>query len=76
MVIPTTELQQRMAKLHNEKTLQIYLCTTGSKRCWEIRGLGHDVRKLEEGVRKEPLRDFTQYLNPNGWAAVANRLKG
>jgi hypothetical protein len=76
VVIPTTELQQRMAKLHNEKTLQIYLCTTGSKRCWEIRGLGHDVPKIEEGVRKEPLRDFTQYLNASGWAAVANRLKG
>src|SRR5580704_6692436 len=41
MVIRTAELRQRMAKLHNEKTLQIYLCTTASKRCWEIRGLGH-----------------------------------
>jgi hypothetical protein len=75
VVIPTDELQQRMTKLHNDKTLQIYLCTTGSKRCWEIRGLGHDVPKIEEGVRFEPLRDFTQYLNARGWTAVTNKLK-
>jgi hypothetical protein len=75
VVIPKTELQQRMTELHNEKTLQIYLCSTGSNRCWEIRGLGHDIRRIEEGIRKNPLRDFTQYLNANGWAALTQRLK-
>jgi hypothetical protein len=74
MVIRTDELQQRMAKLRNEKTLQIYLCTTASKHCWEIRGLGHDVPRIEEGVRTNPLRDFTQYLNANGWAALTKKL--
>ncbi len=76
VVIPTAELQQRMTKLHNERTLQIYLCTTGSKRCWEIRGLGHDMPRIEEGIRKNPLRDFTPYLNADGWNAVAKKLKG
>lgn len=75
VTIPTAELQQRMTKLHNDKTLQIYLCATGNQRCWEIRGLGHDVPQIEEGVRKNPLRDFTQYLNANGWAGIANNLK-
>ncbi|MGA2966846.1 MAG: hypothetical protein ABSD64_11585 [Terriglobales bacterium] len=74
VVIPTAELRQRMTKLHNEKTLQIYLCTTGSNRCWEIRGLGHDMLRIEEGKNKSPLRDFTQYLNANGWAALIKRL--
>ena len=77
VVIPTAELQQRMAKidkLHNEKTLQIYLCTTGSTGCWEIRGLGNDVRQIEEGVRKQPPRDFSSYLN--GWDTFTKRLKG
>jgi len=74
VVIPKAELHQRMTKLHSDKTLQIYLCSTGSKRCWEIRGLGHDLSQIEEGVRNEPLRDFTQYLNANGWAALTKKL--
>ena len=93
VVIPTVELQQRMAKLHNEKTentLQLYLCTTGSRDkktgkieanwgdagCWEIRGLGHDMPQIEEGVRKQPSRDFSSYLNANGWDTFTKRLKG
>jgi len=75
VVIPKAELHQRMTKLHHaDKTLQIYFCTTGSKCCWEIRGLGHDLSQIEEGVRNEPLRDFTQYLNANGWAALTRKL--
>jgi len=76
MVIPTAELRRRMTKLHNDKTLQVYFCTTGSNLCWEVRGLGHDMLRIKDGVRNEPLRDFTQYLNKNGWAAVTDRLKG
>jgi len=75
VVIPKTELQQRMTELHNEKTLRIYLRSTGSNRCWEIRGLGHDMRRIEEGIHNNPLRDFTQYLNANGWAALTQKLK-
>jgi hypothetical protein len=74
VVIPTAELRRRMTKLHNEKTLQIYLCSTVSNRCWEIRGLGHAMPQIEEGVHKNPLRDCTQYLNTNGWAALTKKL--
>ena len=74
VVIPTAELQQRMTRLHTDKTLQIYLCTTENKWCWEIRDLGHDISQIKEGVRNEPLRNFTQYLNANGWAALTKKL--
>jgi hypothetical protein len=73
VVIPTVDLRQRMRKLHNKGTLQIYLCT-GSDFCWETRGLGDDRLQMEEGVRKEPLRDFKQYLNAKGWAALTKKL--
>ncbi len=75
VIIPTTELQRRMRKLHNKGTLQIYLCSTRSNDCWETRDLGNKMLQMEAGVRKNPLRDFTKYLNQKGWAAVANRLK-
>jgi hypothetical protein len=74
VVTPTLELRQRVTELHNKGTLQIYLCS-GSNFCWETRGLGDDMLRMEEGVRREPLRDFTQYLNANGWAAVTNKLR-
>jgi hypothetical protein len=32
--------------------------------------------QIEEGVRTNPPRDFTQYLNASGWAAIASKLKG
>jgi hypothetical protein len=68
VVVPTADLRQRMMELHNKGTLHIYLCSTGSNLCWETRGLRDDMLQLEEGVHKNPLRDFTQYLNVNGWA--------
>ena len=74
VVIPKAELQRRMTKLHTDGTLQIYLCSTGSNCCWEIRGLGHNMLQIEEGIRKQPLRDFTQYLNAKGWASVTTKL--
>lgn len=74
VVIPTAELRQRMTKLRKHGTLQIYLCSTGSNCCWETRGLGDDMFQMEEGVRKNPLRDFTQYLNADGWGALTKKL--
>jgi hypothetical protein len=74
VVIPTAELRQRMTELHSQGTLQIYLCS-GSTFCWETRGLGDDMRQMEEGVRNNPLRNFTQYLNAKGWTAVTKKLR-
>ena len=45
-----------------------------SNFCWETRGLADDMQRIEEGVRNNPLRDFTQYLNADGWAALTKKL--
>jgi hypothetical protein len=78
VVIPTPELQQRMKKIHapDTVTLQSYFSSTNSNRCWETRGIGIDgSRQIAKGTYECPHRDFTDYLNENGWAAVANKLK-
>ena len=78
IVIPTAELEQRMRKIHSSDrgTLQSYFCSTKGNRCWETRGLGLNVeRQIAEGTYENPDRDFTEYLNENGWTAVVNKLK-
>jgi hypothetical protein len=79
VVIPKAELQRRMKKIHGSDrgTLQIYLCSTKKNRCWETRVRGEDkvVHQIAEGTYEDPIRDFTKYLNENGWAAVVNKLK-
>jgi hypothetical protein len=79
VVIPTAELQRRMIDLHGPDTgaLQVYFCSTETYQCWEARGLGNaDKMRIAEGSYENSVRDFTEYLNKDGWAAVANRLKG
>jgi len=46
VVIPTAELQRYMTEIHasDGAKIQIYLCATESKQCWEIRGLGNSVK--------------------------------
>ncbi len=79
VVVPTAELQRRMTELHGSHSgkLQSYFCSTKNNECWEIRsrGLGDDIRKMKEAVRNNPLRDFTQYLNADGWATLMKKLK-
>jgi len=74
VIIPTAQLQPRAAKIHKSGTLHIYLCS-GKTFCWETRGLPVDMLQMKEGVRNEPLRDFTQYLNAKGWVAITDKLK-
>ena len=78
VVIPTVELQRRMTEIHGSDsgTLQSYFCSTETDRCWEARGLGStDKMQIADGTFKNPARDFTKYLNEDGWAAVANKLE-
>jgi hypothetical protein len=78
VVVPKAELQRRMKKKHTSErgTLQIYLCSTKKDQCWEMREVGREAeRQIAEGSYEDPARDFTKYLNKDGWAAVANRLK-
>lgn len=77
IVIPATELQRRMAELHESGSdvLQCYLSSTESGQCWETRGLGKkDKLEIVCGTYRNPLRDFTRYMNEDGWTALKNRL--
>jgi hypothetical protein len=81
VVIPTVELRKRMAEIHrsDSEKLQSYLSSTEiDYRCWETRGLADGsvgMKQILKGTYKNPVRDFTQYLNANGWAAVTNKLR-
>lgn len=78
VVIPTSELQLRMKKIHGHDTvtLQSYFSSTTNNQCWETRDIGIDGnRQIAKSTYECPDRDFTDYLNENGWAAVANKLK-
>ena len=77
VVIPTAELQRRMTEIHGSESakLQSYFCSTENNQCWETRGLGNRVMlQIAKGTYENPVRDFTEYLNENGWAALAKKL--
>ena len=77
VVIPTAELQRRMTEIHGSGSgaLQSYFCSTKKNQCWETRGLGRNVElQIAEGTYKDHDRDFTKYLNTNGWAALTKKL--
>jgi hypothetical protein len=78
VVIPTTELQRRMTEIHgsDKGKFQPYFCSTKNNRCWETRNLRTKVMlQIAEGTYEDRIRDFTEYLNENGWATVAKKLK-
>lgn len=77
IVIPKAELLRRMAKLHESDgdILQCYLSSTESGQCWETRGLrNEDWLQIINGTYKSSLRDFTRYLNNDGWTALTKKL--
>jgi len=75
VVIPTTELRQRMESIHGSKGENFH--STEEKQCWETRGLGSEDKLLIANGRYEnPVRDFTQYLNEKGWGALIRKLSG
>jgi hypothetical protein len=78
LVIPTAELQRCLAELHGPDgdIIQCYLSSTESGQCWATRGLGkEDKLQIVNGTYKCPLRDFTRYMNEDGWSALINKLK-
>lgn len=78
VVIPTPELRQRLTEIHgsDDGKLQSYLCSTESDHCWEVRAPRHDqvLLQIADNLYEDSKRDFTQYLNKNGWAAVVKKL--
>jgi len=80
VIIPTVELRRRIREIHGADTamLQCYLSSTKEDECWETRGLSSSeiMNQIASGTHGDPARDFTSYLNENGWAAIASRLTG
>jgi hypothetical protein len=77
ITIPTVELQRRIAQLHgsNGDVLQCYLSSTGNGQCWETRGLSKGEKlQIIDGTYRSPLRDFTRFLNEDGWAVLTKKL--
>ncbi len=81
VIVPIAELQDRLIKIHGsegEKDIHSYLWVTEDNRCWETRALeGHtvDEHRIAAGrYENNPDRDFTKYLNDNGWAVLVERL--
>jgi hypothetical protein len=80
VVVPTTELQSRLGQIHGLKKnkIQSYLCVAESNQCWEARDLTDrkkDERLIAAGKYEEnPHRDFTKFLNDDGWNAPVKKL--
>jgi hypothetical protein len=79
VVVPTVEYRRRLERIHGLKgrMIQSYFWVTERNRCWEARGLKdgiNDERRILAGVYKNSVRDFTKYLNEEGWSAIAKKL--
>jgi hypothetical protein len=77
VIIPKAELRRRMVDIHGSDIarLQSYLCSTENKKCWETRGLQNSAMvQIANGTYEDPVREFTEYLNENGWAAITKKL--
>lgn len=78
IIVSPDELLRRFRAIfrNSEKRIDSYLRVTKSGRCWEARGLktaDHEMIAFDRF--KDSNRDFTQFLNSNGWADVEQRLK-
>ncbi len=78
IIIPPGELLRRFKAIFRkpEKRLNSYLWVTKSGRCWEARGLkSTDHKSIAANQFEDSNRNFTQFLNKNGWLEVEKRLK-
>jgi len=80
VVVPTAEYRDRLSQIHGlkgKRVIQSYLWVTGQNRCWETRDLEdgkNDERRIAAGVYENRVREFTQYLNEDGWKALVKKL--
>jgi hypothetical protein len=79
VIVPTAEYRRRLERIHGlrGKMMQSYLWVTERDRCWEARDLKdgvNDERRIAVGVYHNPVRDFTNYLNEEGWGGIAKKL--
>jgi hypothetical protein len=77
IIIPPAELLRRFRAILRkpEKRLDCYLWVMRSGRCWETRGLKvADQEMIAFDRFKDANRDFTRFLNSNGWDEIERRL--
>jgi len=79
VVVPKAELERRLKLIHGfeKKMIQSYLWVTESNRCWEARDLdggAEDRIRIKDNKYENPVRDFTKFLNENGWAGLTKKL--
>ena len=79
VVVPTAEFQSRLRLIHGleKKIIQTYLWVTERNQCWETRDLEggkEDKLRIKDGEYENPIRDFTKFLNAEGWAGLAKKL--
>ena len=78
VIVPTAEYRSRLLRIHGPKSknvIQTYLWVTDRNRCWEARDLKIDDEiRIAAGKFKNSDRDFTQYLNEDGWATLVKKL--
>ena len=68
---------RRIHGVEGKRVIQTYLWVTERNRCWETRDLEDgkdDERRIVAGVYKNPIRDFTKFLNEDGWGALVRKL--
>jgi len=63
VVVPTRELQRRLAAIHGGDKM-MYLWVTSREKCWETRGLRHaEQLQIADGRYENRMRDFSKWLN-------------
>jgi hypothetical protein len=79
VIVSTAEYRNRLLRIHGpkpKKIIQTYFWVTERNRCWEARDL-----KIDDEIRiaadkfKDPVRDFTKFLNDDGWSALTKKLR-
>lgn len=79
VIVPKTELELRLRLIHgfDKRIIQSYLWVTERNQCWETRDLEggkEDKLRIKDGEYENPIRDFTKFLNAEGWAGLAEKL--
>ena len=77
VIVPTEEYRRSLGKIHGfgKKIIQSYLCVTERNQCWETKDLKIDDEiRIAAGKFKNRDRDFTKYLNDDGWGILAKKL--
>jgi hypothetical protein len=76
VIVKPSDLLTRLDSIHGKaKIIQSYLWVTQKKQCWETRGLKQqEQREVADGLYKNTVRDFSEFLN--NWAPIQELNRG